>query len=125
MKQYFLFFSLLALCLLSHGQHRPKCTTCKDAEFTDVSTIVRHTLPQTTKIDTIESIVDFVAKPAHQVCSTNPVTGALCTIDVPAIMGKSMRKIKRITIVQYVEEVAIEPAMGIRYEAEILTGDCN
>ena len=125
MKQYFLLFSLLALCLLSYGQHRPKCTTCKDVEFTNVSTIVRHNMPTTTKVDTVTSIVDFVVKPAHQVCSVNPVTGALCTVDAPAIMGQSMRKIKRITIVQYVKEIAIEPAEAIRYEAEILTGDCN
>lgn len=125
MKQLLLLFSLLAFCLLSYGQHRPKCTTCKNAEFTDVSTIVRHTLPQETKIDTLTSTIDFVAKPAHQVCSVNPVTGALCTVDVPAVMAQSVRKIKRITIIQYVEEIAIEPAMAIRYEAEILTGDCN
>ena len=124
MKHLFLFVLAFTFVFDAMGQARPKCLVCKDAEFVDVEKFVAHSKPQEVFVEEITDTVQFVAKPAHQICTTHPVTGALCTVDVAEVKAISVVKLKKITTVQYASVIAVEPAMNIRYEAEI-TNDCN
>jgi hypothetical protein len=125
MKKSVFFLVLLFTTLAAIGQVRPRCYTCKDAEFAmDLQNVI-HTRPKEVVITEVMDTVVYVWKPAHQVCKVDAATGKICTVEVPAERHFSSVKMQRIITVEYVPVEEAEPVLRQKYEAEMRETDCD
>lgn len=125
MKKSVFLLVLLFSALASFGQIRPKCITCKEAEFTNSSLTIAQSRPKEISISEVEEEVSYQYKPSHLVCYTDTLNGRVCTKEVNAEMRKAKLTFRRIITVEYVP-IEMEVAVMVKkYDAELEAGNCD